>query len=68
MDNFICGGYIFSSNFDSGNLHKVELAKWQEGTYTNSKLHNNRVNYCLYCHENQLNRSINNPIRCEIPQ
>lgn len=33
MDNFICGGYIFSSNFDSGNLHKVELVKWNEGTY-----------------------------------
>lgn len=32
MDNFICGGYIFSSNFDSGNLHKVELVKWNEGT------------------------------------
>lgn len=31
MDNFICGGYIFSSNFDSGNLHKVELVKWNEG-------------------------------------
>lgn len=32
MDNFICGGYIFQSNFDSGNLHKVELVKWNEGT------------------------------------
>lgn len=32
MDNFICGGYIFTSNFDSGNLQKVELVKWHEGT------------------------------------
>ncbi|KAJ6641213.1 Cytosolic carboxypeptidase-like protein 5 [Pseudolycoriella hygida] len=25
MDNFLCGGYVFNSNFDSGNLAKVEL-------------------------------------------
>lgn len=31
MDNNICGGYVFSSNFDSGNLNKVELVHWNAG-------------------------------------
>lgn len=32
MDNYTCGaGYYFSSNFDSGNLAKVELINLIEG-------------------------------------
>lgn len=31
MDNFECGGYFFNSNFDSGNLDKVELLRSNEG-------------------------------------
>ncbi|XP_055322392.1 cytosolic carboxypeptidase-like protein 5 isoform X2 [Sitodiplosis mosellana] len=37
MDNFICAGYIFSSKFDSGNLHKVELVKWHEEAQPNNE-------------------------------
>ncbi|XP_031618477.1 cytosolic carboxypeptidase-like protein 5 [Contarinia nasturtii] len=37
MDNFICAGYIFSSNFDSGNLNKVELVKWHEEALPNNE-------------------------------
>lgn len=34
MDNYHCGGgYYFSSNFDSGNLAKIELVNLVEGNY-----------------------------------
>lgn len=33
MENFLCGGYVFNSNFDSGNLAKVELVNLFEGKY-----------------------------------
>ncbi len=33
MENFLCGGYVFNSNFDSGNLAKVELVNLYEGKY-----------------------------------
>jgi hypothetical protein len=31
IDNYACGGFFFYSNFDSGNLAKVELVKVNEG-------------------------------------
>lgn len=33
MDNHKCGGYIFNSNFDSGNLAKIELVKLHPGKF-----------------------------------
>lgn len=34
MDNFECAGYYFNSNFDSGNLAKVELlTSYGDGNY-----------------------------------
>lgn len=41
MDNFMCGGYVFSSNFDSGNLNKVELVNWNGGILLKKKKKSN---------------------------
>lgn len=31
LDNFKCGDYVFDANFDSGNLHSVQLVRLYEG-------------------------------------
>lgn len=31
LENYKCGDYVFDANFDSGNLHSVELVHLHEG-------------------------------------
>lgn len=33
VDNYECGGYVFSANFDSGNLAQVDIANTTQGKY-----------------------------------